>query len=113
MMPGEPTPHLQDTALPGPVPVRLPEYRWYHKMYAVLFVTFCLEIGIFLLVFPWTDYWDINYFSTILSASWHRYWDNTYVRGAISGLGVVNLYIAIMEAFRLRRFARLDHRREG
>ena len=31
---------------------------------------------------------------------------NTYLRGAISGLGVVNLYIAVVEAFRLRRFAR-------
>jgi hypothetical protein len=29
-----------------------------------------------------------------------------YVRGAISGLGVVNLYVAFVEIFRLRRFAR-------
>ena len=28
-----------------------------------------------------------------------------YLRGAISGLGVVNLYISLIEAFRLRRFA--------
>ncbi len=113
MMPGEPTPHVTGETLPRPVPVRTPEYRWYHKMYAVLFVTFCLEVGIFLLVFPWTDYWDTNYFSSLLSVSWRHYWDNTYIRGAISGLGVVNLYIAIVEAFRLRRFARPEWRRDS
>jgi hypothetical protein len=34
------------------------------------------------------------------------YWDNLYVRGAVSGLGAVNLYISLVEIFRLRRFAR-------
>jgi hypothetical protein len=28
-----------------------------------------------------------------------------YVRGAISGLGMVNLYISLGEVFRLRRFS--------
>ena len=79
--------------------------RWYHKVSAILFITFCLEIGIFLLVFPWTEYWDSNYFSGLLPA-WEPYWDNMYVRGAISGLGVVNLYISFIEIFRLRRFSR-------
>ena len=79
--------------------------RWYHKVSAILFITFCLEIGIFLLIFPWTEYWDANYFSGLLPA-WEPYWDNMYIRGAISGLGVVNLYISFMEIFRLRRFSR-------
>jgi len=79
--------------------------RWYHKASAILFITFCLEIGIFLLVFPWTEYWDANYFSSVLPA-FEPYWDNMYVRGAISGLGVVNLYISFIEIFRLRRFSR-------
>jgi hypothetical protein len=34
------------------------------------------------------------------------YWFNAYVRGAVSGLGIVNVYIALLEIFRLRRFAR-------
>jgi len=79
--------------------------RWYHKVSAILFITFCLEIGFFLLVFPWTEYWDSNYFSSLFPA-WLPYWDNMYVRGAISGVGVVNLYISFIEIFRLRRFAR-------
>jgi hypothetical protein len=74
-------------------------------MWAVLFITFCLEVGIFLVVYPWTPWWENNYFSNLLP-QWRFYWDNMYVRGAISGLGVVNLYISFVEALRLRRFAR-------
>jgi hypothetical protein len=104
MMPMEPPPP-QAGSVPGPVAIEKPIYRWYHKMSAVLFITFCLEIGLFLLIFPWTEYWDGNYFSALMPA-WHQYWTNMYFRGAISGLGAVNLYISLAEIFRLRRFAR-------
>ncbi len=104
MMPTEPQPPEPREYL-GPVPVPEPEYRWYHKMSAVLFITFCLEVGIFLVIFPWTPYWDGNYFS-LLKPEWHQYWDNMYVRGAVSGFGVVNLYISLVEVLRLRRFAK-------
>ena len=104
--PGAPDPvAAKDEATAGPVPVHRPVYHWYHKMSAVLFITFCLEIGFFLLIFPWTVYWDANFFSALLPG-WRQYWDNMYVRGAISGLGVVNLFIGFVEVFRLRRFAR-------
>jgi hypothetical protein len=101
MMPGEQGPEIA----PPPVPAEPPPYRWYHKMSAVLFITFCLEIGFFLLVFPWTEAWESNYFSSFIP-EWHRYWDNMYIRGAVSGIGAVNLYISFIEMFRLKRFAR-------
>jgi hypothetical protein len=88
-----------------PVPVHRPPYRWYHKMSAVLLITFCLEIGLFLLIFPWTDSWDKNYFAA-LAPRLRDYWANMYVRGAVSGVGVINLYISLVEVFRLRRFSR-------
>jgi hypothetical protein len=92
-------------AMPGRVPVHRPVYHWYHKMSAVLFITFCMEIGLFLLIFPWTGYWDTNFFSALIP-DWRQYWDNMYVRGAISGFGVLDLYIGFVEILRLRRFAR-------
>jgi len=58
-----------------------------------------------LLVFPWSDYWDNNFFSTFLP-NLHPLWDNAYVRGGVSGLGVVNVMIAFGELFRLRRFSK-------
>ncbi|HLK67091.1 MAG TPA: hypothetical protein VKU19_26840 [Bryobacteraceae bacterium] len=105
MMPTEPEPPPTADYASGPIPVPQPEYRWYHKVSAVLFITFCLEVGIFLVMFPWTPYWDGNYFS-FLKPAWHELWDNMYVRGAISGLGVVNLYISLVEVLRLRRFSK-------
>jgi hypothetical protein len=111
MMPPEPgqefVPPMVDTPTPTPVPFPRPDPqpRWFHKLMAVLFITFCLEIGIFLLVFPWTEYWESNYFSALVP-QWHAYWDNLYVRGAISGIGVMNLYISLVEIFRLRRFSK-------
>jgi hypothetical protein len=77
-------------------------YPWYQKLSAILLIIFCLELGCFLLVFPWLgDAWDNNFFSSLLH---RRYWGNAYFRGAVSGLGVVNLYISFIEILRLRRF---------
>jgi hypothetical protein len=80
-----------------------PVYSWYHKFGALLFVIFCFEVGVFLLVFPWLDAWDTN--SIGLFPGLHSVWENTYFRGALSGLGIVNIYISFLEVFRLRRFA--------
>ena len=102
MMPDEQNETSQATPL---APVERPVYHWYHKMSAVLLITFCLEAGLVLLIFPWTEAWDTNYFAS-LTPQWHAWWDNMYLRGAVSGLGIVNLYISIVEIFRLRRFAR-------
>ena len=98
-------PAVEDSAREVAPPAAPLPPRWYHKVSAILFITFCLEIGLFLLVFPWTEWWEANYFSGWIPA-WTPYWDNMYVRGAISGLGVVNLYISFIEIFRLRRFSR-------
>ena len=96
------------TPAPPPSP-ELPEappaspYRWYHKLFALIFIVFCLEIGIVLLVLPWSEYWDNNFFAA-LTPGWEHLWANSYLRGAVSGLGLVNIYISFGELFRLRRF---------
>jgi hypothetical protein len=85
---------------PEPAGLQRAQRPWYRKVIAVLFATACLEIGFFLLVFPWSSY------STDFAAfrpEWQPYWDNPYVRGAISGLGLINLYISLIEILHLRR----------
>jgi hypothetical protein len=80
------------------------EYRWYHKASALLSAVFCFEMGIFLLVFPWLDRWSVNFVRSL--HPWlQSVWLSPEFRGAVSGLGVVNLYIALIEIFRLRRFS--------
>jgi hypothetical protein len=123
MMPGEPesrnTAGAEDVRLSpngdgrsAPLPVSsvsavvpTSTYRWYHKAGAMVLTMFCMAIGIYLLIYPWTDSWNHNYFAAAVP-DWHGYWDNLYLRGAVSGLGIVNFYISLVEAIRLRRFAR-------
>jgi hypothetical protein len=80
-----------------------PEYRWYHKAYAIAAAVFCFELGVFLLIYPWVDAWDLQ--AAILPVWSRPIWLSSWVRGAFSGLGVLNIYISIGEAFRLRRFS--------
>jgi hypothetical protein len=98
------TPMQQGSTEPPILPAA-PAHRWYHKVSAVALSILCLEVGLFLLLFPWTGYWDSNYFSGLLPA-WSDYWDNGYTRAAVSVLGAVNLGIGFREIFRLRRFSR-------
>lgn len=94
-------PPTPTAAKPAPAETR-PAYHWYQKLSAILLILFCLELGCFLLVFPWVNVvWDNNFFSSLLHSG---YWDSGYLRGAVSGLGVINLYIALVEILRLRRF---------
>ncbi|GAB4363988.1 MAG: hypothetical protein OHK0021_07820 [Bryobacter sp.] len=79
-------------------------YHWMHKLSAILFVVLCFEVGLFLIVFPWLEAWRLNSLAGF-SPEWSTLWMNFHFRGAVSGLGLINLYISIAEAFRLRRFA--------
>lgn len=87
---------------------------WYRKAGSLLFAIFCFEMGVFLVLFPWFGRWEFNYFAWIgpgsasaldLAQQWRSLWVNPYFRGAVSGLGLINIYIALGEVFRLRRFA--------
>lgn len=76
-----------------------------NRRYRVLrycFALFTLEIGLFLLVFPWTDTWLFNYFEDSSELLRHA-WLDPYFRGGISGLGVVNVYLAIAEFLKTLR----------
>jgi len=62
----------------------------------LLLAAFFLEVGFLLLVVPWSSYWDRNFFAQ----SWpplHAVLTSNYVRGAVSGLGVVNVLAAVGE----------------
>ncbi len=80
-------------------------HHWFNKLAAVLYAFFCLEIGILLLLLPWVGLWDHNYFA-LVATRWPDVWSSPYLRGAVSGLGVVDIAIALIELVRLRRFAR-------
>ena len=65
-------------------------------MKRLLIVAAFFEIGLGLMVLPWSMYWDRNYFAQALPAV-HGLITNNFVRGAVSGLGVINVAIALAE----------------
>ena len=65
-------------------------------MKRVMYAAGFLELGLVLMVIPWSMYWDRNYFAQVLPAV-HQLITNNFVRGAVSGLGVINLAIGIAE----------------
>jgi hypothetical protein len=45
---------------------------------------------------PWSEYWDRNYFG-LVSPMVHAVIVNHFVRGAVSGLGLLNIVAAFSE----------------
>jgi len=73
----------------------------------LLLVGIFLEVGAVLLVVPWTMYWQQNYFATTIPLV-HSLITNNFVRGAVSGLGVLNLLAGIVELAALFLAGRSD-----
>ena len=72
----------------------------------LLLIAFFFEVGIVLAVVPWSIYWDRNYFAESIPLL-HALVTNNFVRGAVTGLGLVNLVTAVGELLSLlaaRRF---------
>ena len=62
----------------------------------LLLVAFFLEVGFALIVVPWSAFWDRNYFAQALPAV-QMLMTNNFVRGAVSGIGLVNLITGVHE----------------
>ena len=73
-----------------------------NRWLAILYVVICFEMGVFLFLFPWIPLWSENFFMA------HYPWvasfaQNYYLRGGISGLGLIDVFLALHEVWRLRR----------
>jgi len=62
----------------------------------LLLIAFFFEIGFALLVVPWSAFWDRNYFAEALPPV-HAFITNNFVRGAVSGLGLINIFAGLGE----------------
>jgi hypothetical protein len=63
---------------------------------ALLLAALFVEVGIVLLIVPWSIFWDRNYFIDAFPQL-QSLLTSYYVRGAVSGLGAVNVSAGIME----------------
>jgi len=70
---------------------------WLHRISLVVFVIFCIELGMLLAVLPWTPVWSNNgivathpLLKSILQGN--------FVRGVVTGCGFIDIWIGIWEA---------------
>jgi hypothetical protein len=68
----------------------------------LLIIAVLIELGLLLIVVPWSAYWERNYFAQI-SPAVQAIVTNNYVRGAITGLGAVNVLAALADLAALVR----------
>jgi hypothetical protein len=72
------------------------------RLLTIFYVVVCFEMGALLFVFPWVSLWSKNFFIE------HYPWlssvaRNYFVRGAISGIGLADIWLAVYELWRSRR----------
>lgn len=86
----------------GAPPQTVPQRSVVSKLLGLLLVIICFEIGVFLIAFPWMDAWGTSSIPA-WSPALLDLWENNYFRGALSGLGIVNVWISFLEMLRLLR----------
>jgi hypothetical protein len=93
-------PHGPVLVMPPP-PLPKKPHIWLQRIWLVVFVLFCLEVGIILTALPWTRIWTDN--SLLLGyPQLQEFLMLNFVRGLVSGLGLVDIWMGIAEAVRYR-----------
>lgn len=77
------------------------------KITVIVYILICFEVGILLMVLPWTQYWDDNFFLYFITGKLNAPWFPTfmtsgYVRGAVTGLGGLNILAGLRDIFKFR-----------
>jgi hypothetical protein len=70
---------------------------WVHRLSLVVLVVFCIELGMLLAILPWTRVWTENSLLVTYPAM-GVFLHNNFARGAITGLGLLDVWIGIWEA---------------
>ncbi len=73
--------------------------KWHRRILGFCLVIFASELGVFLLVFPWQSNWGQSWIPLHVSKL-ADLWMSRYFRGALSGLGLLNLYVSFSELIR-------------
>jgi hypothetical protein len=68
----------------------------------LVYIAFFIETGLLLVVLPWSSFWSRNYFVMHWPAV-APWLVNDFVRGAVTGLGVVNLCAGVADSMTLFR----------
>jgi hypothetical protein len=74
---------------------------WMHRISLVIYVIFCVEVGMLLAALPWMRIWTENSlvfgYPTLKAVLQHG-----FVRGAVTGIGLLDIFLGIWEAVHYR-----------
>lgn len=98
-------PHGSAERTPDPAPQAVHEEHhtpvWLRRIDLFLRVVVRLYLGLLVVALPWTHLWDENrLFSMVPQLAWFT--ANGAVRGIVSGLGLLNIWIAVSDAIHYR-----------
>lgn len=74
---------------------------WLQRILVSIYVLFCMTLGMALVTLPWLG----NWFDDGLVAHWpalQHFLQLGFVRGAISGLGLIDIWLGVLEAVHYR-----------
>jgi hypothetical protein len=100
----DPEPTVLQTTEGGSERIKKTAPVWLQRLSLFVLVLFCVYLGVLVMVLPWWPrIWDHNMFiqaRPALAAFLH----NGAVRGVISGLGLLDIWIGISEAVHYRDY---------
>lgn len=83
------------------------------KLTIVFFILICFEIGILLVILPWvpSPSWSENYLLVLAADKAQWPWlalaiKSGYARGAVTGLGILNILLGVWEIANFKKTAR-------
>jgi len=96
-------PHLSpDATKASQAAPQPPAPVWLQRLSLFILVLFCIYLGVFVTILPWwKDVWDKNMYLTSHPQLWAILRLGP-VRGVISGLGLLDIWIGISEAIHYR-----------
>jgi hypothetical protein len=74
-----------------------------NRILRIVLLLLWLEVGLTLILLPWSEFWEINYY-LYQYPMLGFFVKNSYLRGAVSGLGLMNVLLAL-DSFRRRTSA--------
>jgi hypothetical protein len=75
------------------------------RLRSLVYLFYLFEVGIFLLLVPWSPFWENNYFIARLGIL-QGLLLNPYARGMMSGLGVLHLLVGAVDSLAFIRLER-------
>jgi len=91
--------NLEHPPPPQPVEQEAELPVWLQRTFLVVYVLFCVVLGLLLVELPWTNLWfdDMTRWPAL-----RHLLHLGFVRGAVSGLGFIDIWMGILEAVHYR-----------